>query len=195
MGDQQHQGEAERFEAAIARHNLDLQTQLKRTTSLPSAMFDAQDPMLEARLCAATEGIFQELLAHDGSAEPTAQGHKILETVLPHELTAALHAALHGEFDDDAQPRLADGMDAEFTAVLCEAAARSMGPAQARASAELKALAQGQPELQQLTHELQRRLDEAIDQDAAQDPAALDALLRAVVQQALQKASDDGGPA
>src|SRR5262249_7736185 len=68
----EHQGE--HFTAAIAHHHLTLQTELKRSTSLPSAMFDANDPMLEARLCEATEGIFRRLLEHDTAPAPAPGG-------------------------------------------------------------------------------------------------------------------------
>jgi len=135
--------DAEHFEAAIARHRLDLQTQLKRSTSLPSAMFDASDPMLEARLCAATEGIFQKLLEWDAPRALPTGGEQRLEKIGKHELVGVLMAALHGEFDGQSgganAPRLDEHKDEEFFAILAEAAARSTGKAQERAQSLLAA--------------------------------------------------------
>lgn len=131
MDDTRNEPDAEHFEAAIARHRLDLQTQLKRSTALPSAMFDATDAMLEAQLCAATEGIFQQLLEWDAPQALPTDGEQRLEKVSKHELTGLLVAALHGEFDGEA-PKLDEGSAAEFAAILAEAAARSVGKAQQR---------------------------------------------------------------
>ena len=135
--------DAEHFEAAIARHRLDLQTQLKRSTSLPSAMFDASDPMLEARLCAATEGIFQKLLEWDAPRALPTGGEQRLEKISKHELVGVLMAALHGEFDGQSHgataPRLDEHKDEEFFAILAEAAARSTGKPQERAQSLLTA--------------------------------------------------------
>ncbi len=128
-----HRTDAEHFEAAIARHRLDLQTQLKRSTSLPSAMFDANDAMLEARLCAATEGIFQKLLEWDAPRALPTDGEQRLEKVHAHELTALLMAALHGEFAKSETPRLDEQSATEFAGILAEAAARSVGKPQQRA--------------------------------------------------------------
>ena len=135
----QRRTDAEHFEAAIARHRLDLQTQLKHSTSLPSAMFDASDPMLEARLCAATEGIFQKLLEWDAPRALPTGGEQRLEKISKHELVGVLMAALHGEFDRATAPRLDEHKDEEFFAILAEAAARSTGKAQERAQSLLTA--------------------------------------------------------
>jgi hypothetical protein len=123
----------EHFQAAIARHQLDLQTQLKRTTSLPSAMFDATEPMLEARLCEATESIFRQLLEFDTPQPIPVDGEMRLECVSPQELTATLDAAVRGEFSDSEVPALGEHQDAEFVAILAEAAARSRDQAKQRA--------------------------------------------------------------
>jgi len=135
----QRRTDAEHFEAAIARHRLDLQTQLKRSTSLPSAMFDASDPMLEARLCAATEGIFQKLLEWDAPREMPTGGEQRLEKINKHELVGVLTAALHGEFDRANAPQLDEHKHEEFFAILAEAAARSTGKPQERAQSLLAA--------------------------------------------------------
>lgn len=131
MDHKRNEPDAEHFEAAIARHRLDLQTQLKRSTALPSAMFDATDAMLEAQLCAATEGIFQQLLEWDAPQALPTDGEQRLEKVSKHELTGLLVAALHGEFEGE-EPKLDEHAAAEFAAILAEAAARSVGKAQQR---------------------------------------------------------------
>ena len=133
MDSHNHRTDTEHFEAAIARHRLDVQTQLKRSTSLPSAMFDASDAMLEARLCAATEGIFQKLLEWDAPRALPTDGEQRLEKVHAHELNSLLMAALHGEFAKSACPRLDENSATEFAGILAEAAARSVGKPQQRA--------------------------------------------------------------
>ncbi len=135
MDPSRNEQDAEHFEAAIARHRLDLHTQLKRSTALPSAMFDATDAMLEAQLCAATEGIFQQLLEWDTPQALPTDGEQRLEKVSKHELTGLLIAALHGDFDsnfDGDAPALDEHAASEFAAILAEAAARSVGKAQSR---------------------------------------------------------------
>lgn len=139
--DPRNANDIEHFEAAIARHRLDLQTQLKRSTALPSAMFDQSDAMLEAKLCAATEGIFQKLLEWDAPRALPTDGEQRLEKVGKHELAGLLIAALHGDFARGEMPKLEEFAAAEFAAILAEAAARSVGAPQERALSLLKAQA------------------------------------------------------
>ena len=157
----EHQGE--HFTAAIAHHHLTLQTELKRSTSLPSAMFDANDPMLEARLCEATEGIFRRLLEHDTAPAPAAGGEVRLENVAPAELAALLCAAHQGAFADDRAPDLQEHADAEFAALIAEICARSHGAPQQRAADLLRGArptgaAATPADIDALTHELAARL-------------------------------------
>jgi len=168
----EHQGE--HFTAAIAHHHLTLQTELKRSTSLPSAMFDANDPMLEARLCEATEGIFRRLLEHDTAPAPAPGGEVRLENVTPAELAALLCAAHQGAFAADRAPDLQEHADAEFAALIAEICARSHGAPQQRAADLLRgarpAGAATPADLDALTHELAARLGHAAaagDDDAA----------------------------
>ncbi len=151
--------QGEHFTAAIARHQLALQTELKRSTSLPSQMFDASDPMLEARLCEATESIFRKLLEHDAPPDAAPGGEVRLEAVLASELRELVLVARRGAFDDDAAPALAEHKDQEFQALLAETCARSHGGAQHRAAQLLRGeLALGPGDLDALTQDLATRL-------------------------------------
>lgn len=133
--------EGEHYRAAIARWQLGLQTELKRASSLPSAMFDACDPMLEARLAEATESLFRALLELEPQAGRPATDAQQLEVVRPDELAALLAAAAGGQFAAAAPPPIDEDDDAEFFAILAETCGRGDGPWQQRASALLGATA------------------------------------------------------
>lgn len=151
--------DGEHFETAIARYQLDVQTQLKRSTSLPSAMFDAADPMLEARLCEATEGIFQQLLEYDVANQGGAAGEQRLETVSRDELARTLQAAVAGDFADAEVPSLTEHAQEEFLALLAEAVARSTGAPQQHAAKLLWAQGHGaEQEMELLMHAFAERL-------------------------------------
>src|SRR5512134_256475 len=118
--------EGEHYRAAIARWQLGLQTELKRASSLPSAMFDACDPMLETRLAEATESLFRCLLeldrrAHAGSLP---QDQQRLEVVQREELAALLRDAAAGCFHAGPEPALDENDDGEFYAILAETCSR-----------------------------------------------------------------------
>ncbi|MGE3174716.1 MAG: hypothetical protein AB7O97_18940 [Planctomycetota bacterium] len=159
--------QGEHFQAAIARHQLHLQTELKRSTSLPSAMFDASDPMLEARLCAATEEIFRCLLEHDQPQSTGEAGEQRLEPVSRPEVAELLVAAVRGEFADQEPPDLAEFLDTELPVLLAETCARSHGQAQERAAELLRGDHPiGPVELDALTGELHLLLGDASAADA-----------------------------
>ncbi len=169
--------QGEHFAAAIARHQLALSTELKRSTSLPSAMFDASDPMLEARLCEATEGIFRLLLEHDAPPDAVTTGELRLEAVAPQELAELVLVARRGAFADPAVPKLAEHEDVEFQALLAETCARSHGAAQQRAAQLLRGQRElGPNDLDALTHELATRLGALRD---GTDAAAAEAMIAA----------------
>ena len=121
------------FQEALAHWQLLLQTELKRASSLPTAMFDACDPMLEARLCEATEGMFLRLL----ELEPSGNGRTIeealrLEAVPAVEIGAFLRRI--GECTTAAAPDLAESEAAEFHAVLVDVLRHESSAAQVRAA-------------------------------------------------------------
>jgi len=86
----------ENFQEAIARWQHKLQTEVRKTSSLPTAMFDACDPMLEAKLAETTEGIFTWLLNHgppsDQQQKPQSELH--LEMVAREEIAACIRQVL-----------------------------------------------------------------------------------------------------
>jgi hypothetical protein len=129
--------QGEHFRDAIARHQLSLQTDLKKSTSLPGAMFDAADAMLEARLCEATERIFRVLLEQEVPPPPVDPGELRLEPVASTETLALVRAAASGAFAGE-PPDLGDGDTAELQAVLAETCARSEGLPRERAAALLR---------------------------------------------------------
>lgn len=173
----EHQGE--HFTAAIARHQLALQTELKRSTSLPSQMFDASDPMLEARLCEATESIFRRLLEHDAQPAADSTEEPRLEAVAADEIADLVRAARRGAFAATTPPpALTEHADTEFDALLAETCARSHGEAQQRAAALLRrATTAGAGDLETLTRELATRLAN-LDAASPTDADAFVALCR-----------------
>ena len=125
------------FEEAIAHHRLQLHTELKKTTSLPSAMFDASDPMLEARLCEATESIFRCLLELDIPDDSSEPGEQRLEGVSPAELHELLTSTAAETADSEA-PALDDGLAREFAVILADTCSRGYGLASKHAAALLR---------------------------------------------------------
>lgn len=126
------------FQEAIAHWALDLQTQLKKTSSLPTAMFDACDPMLEARLCEATEGMFQRLLELGPSRadEGLLDAELSLEAVTTSEIAGFLDflAALPAA----APPDLMRDRAEEFHGILVDAMVQQVGAASFRAESLLR---------------------------------------------------------
>lgn len=110
----------EHFEEAIARWHLQVQTEVKRSSSLPTAMFDACDPNLEARLADATERIFGLLLDHRVPPAvamlPEEQLH--LEMVEERELQALVQRVRAA--DSTPQPALDQGLRDEYLGVLAD---------------------------------------------------------------------------
>jgi hypothetical protein len=78
------------FPEAVAQWRLAMRTEVKRTSSLPSSMFDACDPMLEMRLAETTEAMLGCLQDGAGAVyhEPRGGGDRHVETVDAHELRA-----------------------------------------------------------------------------------------------------------
>lgn len=139
-------------------------------------MFDASDPMLEARLCEATEGIFRRLLENEAPDDDQETGDVRLEAVAPGEVEDLLRAACRGAFADAEVPPLDEGAGAEFDALLAEICSRSHGAAQHRAAHMLRAGGgEGVDDLESLTRDLAARLRLA----AAADAAATDAVVAA----------------
>ncbi len=121
-------GGAANFREAIARWRLDLRTEVKRTSSLPTAMFDACDPMLETRLAETAQAMLARLqgTAPPATATDAAMVEKRLERVtgtdmakLPRQIAAMA----------DEQLDLEEGLAAEYLGILADACAHASGTA------------------------------------------------------------------
>lgn len=142
------------FREAIANWRLTLHTEVKRASSLPTAMFDACDPMLETRLAETAESMLAQLQEPDASlTKNDGTGEQRLEVV-----TAAELGRLPGRIreGDQGPLELDEGLSAEYLGVLTDACCAASGTAQQRA---LKRLADDfgvrpQSDLEQLAHEL-----------------------------------------
>jgi len=110
------------FHGAIAQWRLALRTEVKRASSLPTAMFDACDPMLETRLAQSAEAmlaLLQEPAAEHLSDEP--RGEQRLETVALAEL-AQLPVQIGGQAP--ATIDLEAGQAAEHLGILADLCCR-----------------------------------------------------------------------
>lgn len=117
------------FREALARWRLDLRTEVKKSSSLPTAMFDACDPMLETRLAETARAMLARL---QGTEPPTdtATGppvEKRLEKVtlgdlqkLPNQIAAT------GTGPVD----LEEGLFAEYLAILVDTCCNATGASQ-----------------------------------------------------------------
>lgn len=119
-------GGGDNFHEALAQWRLGLRTEVKKTSSLPSAMFDACDPMLEARLAETARA----MLARLHGAAPVVEGseqvvvQKRLERVTPDDLKQlpAQFAAIA-----DAPVDLESGLVTEYLAVLADTCCHATG--------------------------------------------------------------------
>jgi hypothetical protein len=115
--------DATAFREAISQWQLAARTEVKRSSSLPSSMFDACDPMLEARLAESVEAMMYCL--HKPEALALSLANKIageqvemrVETVTPEEL-ARLPLHIRG---DDQELDLEGGVAAEYLSLLVDA--------------------------------------------------------------------------
>lgn len=134
----QEPGAAEvHFRTALAQLQLSLRTECKRASALPTAMFGAADPMLEARLAQAAETMMQRLqepspdvAAGDQDSEPRIEDVSSAELArLPDQLRAAHGAALD----------LEQGLAAEYLSVLGDACSTATPEVQRHAQRLLSA--------------------------------------------------------
>lgn len=122
-------GTDEGFRQAIAQWRLDLRTEVKKSSSLPTAMFDACDPMLETRLAETAQTILSRLhgpAIQDVSADAAAV-EKRLEQVtsadlrrLPRQIAEVSPAALD----------LEAGLLPEYLGILTDTCCNATGSAQ-----------------------------------------------------------------
>lgn len=124
----------EHFEEAIARWELQVQTEVKKASSLPTAMFDAWDPVLEARLCAATETLFADLLDQKPPEMQSDLNPELHLEPVPASELAALPRRLGGAIP---RPRLDEGTVSEYFAILGDACCHGDGPHKSAAAQQL----------------------------------------------------------
>lgn len=148
------------FRAAFAQWRLAVHTEVKRASSLPTAMFDATDPMLEMRLCETTESLLAQLHKPPANVSATrTEGELRLEKIEDDELRK-----LPGLIADRAPvpvDLLAD-LGGEYIAVLADACCADDEMMQARAAMHMctdfgitaETLDDAMNELRQLTQEV-----------------------------------------
>lgn len=127
-GGRQQKGANDGFREAVAQWRLNLRTEVKRSSSLPSAMFDACDPMLETRLAESAEAMLACLQEPDDRLrDPGDSADKRLEQVSADELRTlpARTAAIEVVPLD-----LRTGLLAEYLGILTDTACVANGPAQ-----------------------------------------------------------------
>lgn len=154
-------GSQDGFREAIARWRLDLRTEVKKSSSLPTAMFDACDPMLETRLAETARSMLERLQAQEAAAAGASQGaEKRLERVTPADLKklpAQIAAMQPAPLDLEA------GLLPEYLGILADTCSHATG-APLEGAARLLARDFGLSttnDLQALTELLGRELREA----------------------------------
>jgi hypothetical protein len=119
------------FLEAVAQWRLELRTEVKRSSSLPTAMFDACDPMLETSLAATTEAMLARLQQPGPEVAKTeAAGEMRVELVTSDELSQ-LPRHLVGNLSTAAD--LEAALDTEFLGVLTDTCATATGAGQEHA--------------------------------------------------------------
>jgi hypothetical protein len=108
------------FAEAVAQWRLALRTEVKSTSSLPTTIFHASDPMLEVLLAETTERMLSSLPPQPAAApgQDEGGGHQRVEVVHPAEI-----AALPRQLDTRGDPPLDvdDHLTAEALTVLADA--------------------------------------------------------------------------
>ncbi|MBM4063443.1 MAG: hypothetical protein FJ265_20435 [Planctomycetes bacterium] len=178
------------FREAIAQWRLAVHTEVKRASTLPTAMFDACDPMLETWLAETAGAVLGRMPEPPAWLAEDEDGEQRLETVhaddlraLPRRLGAAAAAADLGE-----------GLGAEYLAVLADVCCRAEGAPRrvaVRRLAEDFGVADG-TDLDALAQRLQQEAGAAIEPGAdpgrdAELAAACQRVAAAVVQQLAER--------
>lgn len=178
------------FPEAVAQWRLALRTEIKSTSSLPTSMFHAHDPMLETMLAQTTENMLARLLEPAPADQGTASdGGQRTETVTPAELQA-LPQRLRDHAD--APIDLDDGLAAESLAVLADACCSGHEAAAAGAAGLLRtdlALAPGEAPAA-----VAARLSQLLQRTLADRPVAPEALASLGERLAAAIARRDGEP-
>jgi hypothetical protein len=185
------------YPEVLAQHRLDLRTEVKRSSALPSSVFATFDPMVESLLAETAESMLSRL--HEPPPEtattPPEGADKRLESVTFDELVALpARVAAGGPID----LHLDAGLAGEYLAVLTDACGCGHEPTASHASALLRRdfgiLGQDAGAgLADLTPLLDQVL--AGDAGAAGELGTLIQRLAAQVASAQQATNDNGGAA
>lgn len=166
MGDRrQDRPAAEDVRAAIAGWQLRIQTDVKRTSSLPTSMFDACDPMVEAALADSAAHIFRRLMAYGPPPgyEDLREDELRAESVTPREI-ATMCVQLAGEEQID-PPDLTEGSDLEYLWILLDFCLEERGPVRERARETLHAALGRELDVARIGEEFLGKLREMLDPD------------------------------
>ncbi len=183
------------FPEAVAQWRLAVRTEVKRSSALPSSMFDACDPMLEMRLAESTEAMLACL--HEPSAPvvqpPPDGGERRVERVTIDELRT-LPSRLAGDADAETGLDVDTDLDREAIVVLADACC--CGHEAAAAGAALLLRARGAVDAvdaaEHAAAALRSRLEQVIP-DSALASDDLAAVCRRIVAVVRQHAADTPG--
>lgn len=183
------------FREAIATWRLNLRTEVKKASALPTAMFDACDPMLEARLAETAEAMFSRLQEPDPVVAGEGADHEPrLELVVADELRALPRRIAAAE---DRALDLTEGNAAEYLGILVDAcctAPPQLQPFAVRRLSEDFGV-QGGDDLGELTQLLAQQAEATLG-PAPIDGSELDLAAicrRTVAAVAVHRAMSDGG--
>jgi hypothetical protein len=124
------------FQAAVAQWRLELRTEIKKASSLPSSMFDACDPMLETRLAETAEAMLKELQDPRALPQP-AKGIALRTEIIRSDELQRLPSRFAG---CDAVPLdLDQGLRDEYLGVLTDLCTNGASRVTGRAAALLHA--------------------------------------------------------
>lgn len=163
--------EAAAFHEALSQWRLAARTEVRRSSSLPSSMFDANDPMLEARLAETVDAMLASLQSPPTSADDDEALEQRTEQVTPAELRALPRAVgSRATGGGDGEPDLDLGLLAEFRTLLIDACATGNAATAENAAALLATdLADSvdlSTDLTRMTCDLHTALAEALATDA-----------------------------
>lgn len=154
------------FREAIANWRLALHTEVKRSSSLPTAMFDACDPMLEARLAESAELMLAQLHEPDArlSAEDNGPGDQRLEVIGDDELVA-LPDRIAGSAAGEDELDLGTGLASEYLGILADVCCTAHDDLQERAVQRLclDFGVSADCDLERLAHSLAQQAQEVLD--------------------------------
>lgn len=125
--------DATAFREVISQWQLAARTEVKKSSSLPSSMFDASDPMLEARLTETVEAMMQLLHEPEAAALAKEASGEHLEMRVEHVSDEELQKLPSLIRKDLANADLDDKISSEYLNVLIDTCTTGDTPTQAAA--------------------------------------------------------------